>query len=283
MADVRTTRLAATTGAVRRRRGRRQPGVRRRRARRLAARLPQRLPAPRRRDRLARLGDRRQPRVPVPRLGIRLGRQAQGGARLRRRGRAVPGRPGAHADLRRLLAQPRVRPPRRPTTRRSTRPSPRSPPSASRSASSRSPTSGASSASSRATGRPTPTTTSRATTSRCSTRASAEPSTCRPIASTSPHDSLLHPPCRHDRRVPGGWGLAVPLSEPRRQHLRRRHEHRAHRAGRSAHGPAWCTTTSLPSADDAEMERMVEMSNVVLDEDQAICEAVQRNLDAGAT
>ena len=26
---------------------------------------------------------------------------------------------------------------------------------------------------------------------------------------------------------------------------------------------------------------MVEMSNVVLDEDQAICEAVQRNLDAG--
>ena len=26
---------------------------------------------------------------------------------------------------------------------------------------------------------------------------------------------------------------------------------------------------------------MVEMSNVVLDEDQAICEAVQRNLDSG--
>ena len=35
------------------------------------------------------------------------------------------------------------------------------------------------------------------------------------------------------------------------------------------------------SGDDAEVERMVEMSNVVLDEDQAICEAVQRNLDAG--
>ena len=35
------------------------------------------------------------------------------------------------------------------------------------------------------------------------------------------------------------------------------------------------------SNDDAEIERMVEMSNVVLDEDQAICEAVQRNLDAG--
>ena len=35
------------------------------------------------------------------------------------------------------------------------------------------------------------------------------------------------------------------------------------------------------STDDAEIARMVEMSNVVLDEDQAICEAVQRNLDAG--
>jgi choline monooxygenase len=35
------------------------------------------------------------------------------------------------------------------------------------------------------------------------------------------------------------------------------------------------------SADDAEIERMVDLSNVVLDEDQAICEAVQRNLDAG--
>jgi choline monooxygenase len=35
------------------------------------------------------------------------------------------------------------------------------------------------------------------------------------------------------------------------------------------------------SGDEVEVERMVEMSNVVLDEDQAICEAVQRNLDAG--
>ena len=35
------------------------------------------------------------------------------------------------------------------------------------------------------------------------------------------------------------------------------------------------------SADDTEVARMVELSNVVLDEDQAICEAVQRNLDAG--
>lgn len=34
-------------------------------------------------------------------------------------------------------------------------------------------------------------------------------------------------------------------------------------------------------ADDAAVDAMVEMSNVVLDEDQAICEAVQRNLDAG--
>ena len=30
---------------------------------------------------------------------------------------------------------------------------------------------------------------------------------------------------------------------------------------------------------DGEIDAMVEMSNVVLDEDQAICEAVQRNLD----
>ena len=30
-----------------------------------------------------------------------------------------------------------------------------------------------------------------------------------------------------------------------------------------------------------QIEAMVEMSNVVLDEDQAMCEAVQRNLDAG--
>jgi choline monooxygenase len=35
------------------------------------------------------------------------------------------------------------------------------------------------------------------------------------------------------------------------------------------------------SADDAEVGRMIELSNVVLDEDQAICEAVQHNLDAG--
>ncbi len=37
-------------------------------------------------------------------------------------------------------------------------------------------------------------------------------------------------------------------------------------------------------ADDgtsSALDAMVEMSNVVLDEDQAICEAVQRNLDAG--
>lgn len=33
--------------------------------------------------------------------------------------------------------------------------------------------------------------------------------------------------------------------------------------------------------DDAAVDAMAEMSNVVLDEDQAICEAVQRNLDAG--
>jgi choline monooxygenase len=33
--------------------------------------------------------------------------------------------------------------------------------------------------------------------------------------------------------------------------------------------------------DPASIEAMVAMSNVVLDEDQAICEAVQRNLDAG--
>lgn len=32
---------------------------------------------------------------------------------------------------------------------------------------------------------------------------------------------------------------------------------------------------------ESEIDAMVEMSNVVLDEDQAICEAVQRNLDAG--
>ena len=35
------------------------------------------------------------------------------------------------------------------------------------------------------------------------------------------------------------------------------------------------------STADTEVARMVEMSNVVLDEDQAICEAVQRNLDSG--
>jgi choline monooxygenase len=35
------------------------------------------------------------------------------------------------------------------------------------------------------------------------------------------------------------------------------------------------------AALDAEVERMVEMSNIVLDEDEAICAAVQRNLDAG--
>jgi choline monooxygenase len=33
--------------------------------------------------------------------------------------------------------------------------------------------------------------------------------------------------------------------------------------------------------DPGSIDAMVEMSNVVLDEDQAICEAVQRNLDAG--
>ena len=46
-------------------------------------------------------------------------------------------------------------------------------------------------------------------------------------------------------------------------------------------GHGWSTTTSLRRHADAEIARMVEMSNVVLDEDQAICEAVQRNLDAG--
>ena len=37
---------------------------------------------------------------------------------------------------------------------------------------------------------------------------------------------------------------------------------------------------AAPGAD-GEIGAMIEMSNVVLDEDQAICEAVQRNLDAG--
>ena len=37
---------------------------------------------------------------------------------------------------------------------------------------------------------------------------------------------------------------------------------------------------AAPGAD-GEIDAMVEMSNVVLDEDQAICEAVQRNLEAG--
>jgi choline monooxygenase len=31
----------------------------------------------------------------------------------------------------------------------------------------------------------------------------------------------------------------------------------------------------------AEREAMIELSNITLDEDQAICEAVQRNLEAG--
>jgi choline monooxygenase len=35
------------------------------------------------------------------------------------------------------------------------------------------------------------------------------------------------------------------------------------------------------AADESAIDAMVEMSNVVLDEDQAICEAVQRNLDSG--
>lgn len=35
------------------------------------------------------------------------------------------------------------------------------------------------------------------------------------------------------------------------------------------------------ATDPARIETMVEMSNVVLDEDQAMCELVQRNLDAG--
>ena len=35
------------------------------------------------------------------------------------------------------------------------------------------------------------------------------------------------------------------------------------------------------AVDPSDVDDMVEMSNVVLDEDQAMCEAVQRNLDAG--
>ena len=186
VADVRPGGGARAPGPVRRRGGRRQPGVRRRRARRLAARLPQRLPPPRRGDRVARRRDGRQPRVPLSRLGVRLGRQAQVRPRLRRRSGVVSGRPDAHADLRRPVAQPRVRPPRRQpaAVRRGDRPvrcgvravRPRVVHA----------TSGESSATSPATGRRTPTTTSRATTCRCSTRASAGRSTCRPTASMCP-------------------------------------------------------------------------------------------------
>ncbi len=48
---------------------------------------------------------------------------------------------------------------------------------------------------------------------------------------------VLHPSSRDGGGVAGGWGMAVPLPEPRRQRLRRWDERRTHRTGGSGADP----------------------------------------------
>ena len=83
---------------------------------------------------------------------------------------------------------------------------------------------------SRATGRRTPTTTSRGTTSRCCTPSCIGSSTRTVTASTS---ATILPALRAARDgIAGRWPMALPVAEPRDEHLRRLDERRGDRPDR---------------------------------------------------
>ena len=235
--------VAATTGSVRRRRGGRQPGVRRRRARRDLARLPQRVPAPR---------------------GVIVwpGSGTAGNLVCRYHGWAFDwdGKLKAARDFGdeaglcpddralapisvRLLAQPRVRPPRRP------------PPPFDEAIAPFDAECDAFAVESFGYVRRVERKLA------CNWKTYADnylegyhvsllhPSLSRALDMSTyrvdvPRRLVLHPSCRDCGGFAGGWGVAVPLPEPGRQHLRRRDERRTHRARRAGADPGGRTTTS---------------------------------------